>query len=111
MRMHADSRFTSVGDSSCPRIEVFGDLSVKNCKFENAITTQGPPYICFKWFSAVRMEGNTFDATTKMFEFDDDGTLSAPNYLLEAHNRCIFQSSNRVSPAQQYTHRQMCAFI
>jgi hypothetical protein len=85
MCVHADSLFTSLGDPSYPEysssIEVHGAISVNNCMFENAITTQGPSYILSYDSGAVRMEGNTFDATAKMFQFYVFGTLPAPNYL------------------------------
>jgi hypothetical protein len=91
--MHADSRFASLGDSSCPEcsssIEVFEDVSVKNCTFENAITQQGPPYIRSYYPGAVRMEGNTFDATKKMFQVYDYSTSLLLTFCFEVHNRFI----------------------
>jgi hypothetical protein len=86
MCVHADSLFTSLGKSACAEcmasIEVYTTTSVKNCMFENAITTQGPPYIRSLGVTAVRLEGNTSDPKPKMFEVEDPGTLSAANYLL-----------------------------
>jgi hypothetical protein len=72
MCVHADSLFTSMAESECAvcssGIEVHYTISVKNCIFEKGVTAPGSPYISLDSRKAVRMEGNTFDAKTKMFE-------------------------------------------
>jgi hypothetical protein len=57
-------------------------ISVKDCIFEKGITAPETPYIFSYAFSAVRLENNTFETKTNMFEVSDPGTVSAPNYLL-----------------------------
>jgi hypothetical protein len=87
---HADSLFTSLGgaeDLSCTdcdsaAIEARGPVTVQNCMFEKLITAPYSRYIRAHQRGAVRMESNTFDAATKVFEITDSGTPSALNYLL-----------------------------
>jgi hypothetical protein len=81
MCMHADSLFTSLG-GTLASIQASDAVTVENCIFEKAITAPGSRYIRASEGGLVRMKGNTFDATTGMFEVSDIGTLSAPNFLL-----------------------------
>jgi hypothetical protein len=87
--MRADSRFTSLGYARgdlCPNCHSFIDtnqaVTVKNCIFEKPITAPGSRFILALEDGSVRMEGNTFDATTDKFEVEDAGDVSALNYLL-----------------------------
>jgi hypothetical protein len=108
MFMHADSLFTSLGGIADSGINAFAAVTVENCIFKKAVALPGSRYIKAFDGGSVRMVGNTFEATTGMFEVSYRGILSAPNFLLgtalpnHLHNR---------SPAQHYTHTQSCTFI
>jgi hypothetical protein len=84
--VHADSLFTSLGDSACTEcssgIEASITISVKDCTFEKGSTAPASPYIRSARVTAVKLEGNTFEVKPKMFEVTDPGALSAPNFLL-----------------------------